>query len=360
MNEIHKSDLYIDDYLDKIFLLEKSIGAKTTYKILEPFPVDTEDSLSIQKAAKTIANFVGLNNLVFIVAIINQEFNVGGHIELNNNEKEVFIEISPNILKSQDAVLAVLAHEITHKYMQINAISCGTGPLLEYENEILTDITSIFLGFGKLMLNGCEIVKESVNIVNYTSETFKIGYLNKKQIAFVYRLICAMRKIPKNDMLSGLSSEAISAISDCYCYEEDYFNQEFHNDKYRNELIESLINHIQTLQDELNQINRHLEIIKTEYINKTETFLDLKLQNLKNFYNDLRTLNQYDTYDPCLIYLITIKNRRKIEQMKIKLSQEISDAKKVKQNLNTITKLDEKKRTKKSFLKKIFNKVLRN
>ncbi len=46
--------------------------------------------------------------------------------------------------------------------------------------------------------------------------------------------------------------------------------------------------------------------------------------------------------------------------MKIKLSQEISDAKEVKQNLNTITKLDEKKRTKKSFLKKIFNKVLRN
>jgi len=45
--------------------------------------------------------------------------------------------------------------------------------------------------------------------------------------------------------------------------------------------------------------------------------------------------------------------------MKIKLSQEISDAKEVKQNLNTITKLDEKKRTKKSFLKKIFNKVLR-
>ncbi len=360
MNEIHKSDLYIDDYLDKIFLLEKSIGAKTTYKILEPFPVDTEDSLSIQKAAKTIADFVGLNNLVFIVAKTKQKSNVGGYIELNNNENEVFIEISDNISKSQNAVLAVLAHEITHKYMQINAISCGTGPLLEYENEILTDITSIFLGFGKLMLNGYEIVKESVNIVNYTRETIKIGYLNKKQIAFVYRLICAMRKIPKNDMLSGLSSEAISEISDCYCYEEDYFNQEFHNNKFQNELVESLINYIQTLQDELNQINRHLELIKTEYINKTETFLDIKQQNLKNFYNDLRTLNQYDTYDPCLIYLITIKNRRKIEQMKIKLSQEISDAKEVKQNLNTITKLDEKKRTKRSFLKKIFNKVLRN
>lgn len=44
--------------------------------------------------------------------------------------------------------------------------------------------------------------------------------------------------------------------------------------------------------------------------------------------------------------------------MKIKLSQEIGDANKIKQNLNTITKLDEKKRTKKSFIKKIFNKVL--
>jgi hypothetical protein len=284
MNEVPKSDLYSDDYLDKIFLLEKRIGAKTTYKILEPFPVDTEDSLSIQKAAKVIADFVGLNNLVFIVAKTKQKSNVGGYIELNNNENEVFIEISDNISKSQNAVLAVLAHEITHKYMQINASSCGTGPLLEYENEILTDITSIFLGFGKLMLNGCEIVKETMNIDHYTRETIKIGYLNKKQIAFVYRLICAMRKIPKNDMLSGLSSEAISEISDCYCYEEDYFNQEFHNDKYRNELVESLINHIQTLQNELNQINRHLELIKTEYINKTETFLDIKQQNLKNFY----------------------------------------------------------------------------
>jgi hypothetical protein len=187
MNEVTNSDLYIDDYLDKILLLEKRIGAKTSYKILEPFPVDTEDSLSIQKAAKTIANFVGLNNLVFIVAIINQEFNVGGHIELNNNAKEVFIEISPKILKSQDAVLAVLAHEITHKYMQINAISCGTGPLHEYENEILTDITSIFLGLGKLMLNGCETVKEREHS-NYTVR-FQIGSLVKKKIAFVYRLI---------------------------------------------------------------------------------------------------------------------------------------------------------------------------
>jgi len=32
MNEIHKSDLYIDDYLDKIFLLEKSIVQKLLIK----------------------------------------------------------------------------------------------------------------------------------------------------------------------------------------------------------------------------------------------------------------------------------------------------------------------------------------
>ena len=33
MNEVTNSDLYIDDYLDKILLLEKRIGAKTSYKI---------------------------------------------------------------------------------------------------------------------------------------------------------------------------------------------------------------------------------------------------------------------------------------------------------------------------------------
>ena len=54
MNEVHKSDLYIDDYLDKIFLLEKSIGAKTTYKILEPFPVDTKTAYPFKKLLKQL------------------------------------------------------------------------------------------------------------------------------------------------------------------------------------------------------------------------------------------------------------------------------------------------------------------
>ena len=47
-----------------------------------------------------------------------------------------------------------------------------------------------------------------------------------------------------------------------------------------------------------------------------------------------------------LALFILLLEQKKIEQMKIKLSQEISDAKDVKQNLNTITKLDEKKEQK--------------
>ncbi|MDD3633193.1 MAG: hypothetical protein PHW38_05335 [Candidatus Cloacimonetes bacterium] len=356
------SELFIEDYLNKIILLEKRIGAKTTYQILEPFYVDTKNIISIQKTATKIAHFIGLNNLTFVVSKSTLRPDIGGQIELDN-ENLVLIKISDNIVESADAVLATLSHEITHKYMQIHAISCGTGPLSEYENEILTDITTIFLGFGKLLLNGCEVIKKKIKLELYNSvifeETIKVGYLDRKQIAFVYRLICAMRKISNNDMLSGLSSEALSAISDCYCYELDYFNPEFHNNHFRNELTEPLMNDIKTMQDELNQINRHLEFIRNDYINKTETFLKSKLQNIRTFSNELNSFNQNDTYDPCLIYLNIIKNKRKIEQIKKRLSHEISDTKEIRQKLNLITKLDDKEKPIKSFFKRIFDKVFR-
>ena len=45
--------------------------------------------------------------------------------------------------------MGTLAHEISHKYLQINNITCGYGPAFNYHNEILTDITAVYLGFWK-------------------------------------------------------------------------------------------------------------------------------------------------------------------------------------------------------------------
>ncbi len=45
------SEIFIKDYIEKIVFLEKKIGMKPTYPILEPFSFDSKDVIAIQKAA---------------------------------------------------------------------------------------------------------------------------------------------------------------------------------------------------------------------------------------------------------------------------------------------------------------------
>lgn len=149
------SELPIEDYTKKLLMLENRVGARTKYKILEPFLLGAENIVMVQNAVRRIAEFVGLQNLSFIVSVARQDDKAGGHVELEHGQSEVFIEISENVAKSSTAVLATLAHEITHKYLQEQAISVGPGPKHKYENEVFTDIATVFLGLGKLMLNGC-------------------------------------------------------------------------------------------------------------------------------------------------------------------------------------------------------------
>ena len=188
------SKIYITDYLQKLSLLEKNLGAKTNYQILEPFTLNSQDIIGIQSAGKKIANFIGLTDLTFIIATTKQKKNVGGHIELNN-EKNVFIELSPDTLKFPESILASLSHEITHKYLHIHNLKFDN----TYENEVLTDIAAVFLGIGKLILNGCECKRTYEEYASggtkVITETIKTGYLSREQIAFVYLLTCSMRKI---------------------------------------------------------------------------------------------------------------------------------------------------------------------
>ncbi len=213
----NKNDLKIFayDYISKINILEKKIGIRQN--ILEPFFIDSRNILSIQNAAKRIADFIGLKNFCFIVSFVKQKEGTAGIIELNIYENDVFIEISDELQNSNECVLAVLAHEITHKYMEIYNISVGQDMIHWYENEILTDITTVFLGLGKIVLNG---YYNEQKFSKY-KQIFKFGYLELNHIAFVYRIICDKIGISKEKMLLNLSQDAINAIDDC----EEIYNQ---------------------------------------------------------------------------------------------------------------------------------------
>ena len=231
----------------------------------------------------------------------------------------------------------------------------GADPIRKYENEVLTDIATVFLGLGKLMLNGCEI--------KTTTEQLRSGYLDQKQLAFVYRVVCAMRRISSEEMMSGLSQEAIRAVCACDVYREDYFNPQFRTELYRNELQETLEENVKRLNQELNQVNSHLEFLKEKYIRETEEFLKEKHRKVVSLLNNLKSMKQDNVHDPCLLFLDTIELRERIDQLKTSVEQEISDTKKMRQSLNELTKLDQKEKlhkpTRKSFLRKILPRIPR-
>lgn len=319
------SQIFIEDYIQKIILLEKQVGAKTGYQMLEPFSLNSKDIIAIQTAAKKIAEFIGLNGFIFIIATVKQKEKVVGHIELKYGEKEVFVEISDDILQFNNAILATLVHEISHKYLNINGISCGIGPVHEYENEVLTDITTAFLGLGKLMLNGCEcqnVRQEQIpGGVNTITETLKSGYLDRNQLAFVYRLICAMRRIHSRDYERGLSFDSIRSLQECEkCY-GDYFDDRFHKSDARKEPIESLRSAISDTQSTLSDIDRNLLYLQGAGVKFVEIFLEKTHQRLKELFLEAQKMASDNEYDPCLKFL----NAKRLDQTITKLVSEIND-----------------------------------
>lgn len=354
--------LSTEDYIRKLIMLENAVGANTKYRILDPLPFNPRDIIEIQEVAKKIAEFIGLDGLTFIVAIAKQKEKQGGHVELQAGQKEVFIEISDDTARFSEAVLATLSHEITHKYLQINGVSVGSSPVNDYENEVLTDVTTVFLGLGKLMLNGCYVENtrqefRADGTYNVT-ESLKSGYLEREQLAFVYQVVCAMRGISSKDMLSELSKEATAAVQACSYYRDEFFNPQFSTQEYRNGLGEALEKETQTLRRELNHVSQHLEFLKKTYVSKTEVFLEAKHKGIAAILHDLKSMRQSDSYDPCLLFLNTIGIKEEIEQRITKVEREIAETIELRQRLNEFTRLDQKEKSRKprkeSFLRKIF------
>jgi len=179
---------------------------------MEPSVLDASDILTIQQAARAIADFVGLCEARPIVAIATQEEGVGGHVTLNH-DREFYIELSRDTMAFRDATLATLAHEVTHKYE--NGIEYQTGPTGEYENEVLTDIAAVFLGLGKLLLNGCVARGPAITEHLLGERILKSGYLDRQQLAYVYCVVCAVNGMTRRNAEKNLCREALAAVREC-------------------------------------------------------------------------------------------------------------------------------------------------
>lgn len=195
----------------KMLLLEKEVGWKPPRDPLDPFPLDPNDAKQVDEAARLIAGFVGLARSALVVISSPLHEGVGGQIELGSSYGPLYVRVARALRVSPDAVLATLAHEITHKFLQVNPnLNLNrVGGQTWFEDETLTDIAAVWLGLGKLMLNGCQWIATTRSGPETTTTQGTVGYLSPAQFAFVYLLVSSIRGLSEEDCKRGLSANAL-------------------------------------------------------------------------------------------------------------------------------------------------------
>jgi hypothetical protein len=94
-------------------------------------------------------------------------------------------------------ILAIIAHESTHNYLNQKNIRIDD----ERDNEILTDSAAAYLGLGNLILEGYEPIIWTTdhwisgNSRGHTTRTLTIGYINTDNIRFAVAKSAVLREI---------------------------------------------------------------------------------------------------------------------------------------------------------------------
>lgn len=211
-----KYNLSQSDILSKLALIEKHLGrfSRSFYEVSQGF--NPYDTISVHGEASRMMKFVGLNTQIPYVAFTKTGEHIGGNIELDNSN-DVFIEINEECKSNNDKVLAVMAHEICHKVLYVYGLYFQHNNI---ENELLTDLATVYVGFGKLSLNGCYNQTEGThnewingkNVEVATTREEHIGYLSRYQFAMAYNICCSVYGVGDDERNKGLRSHSIEAL----------------------------------------------------------------------------------------------------------------------------------------------------
>lgn len=125
------------------------------------------------------------------------------------------IEINVTNKHSPFIIGAILAHELTHHYLFSKNIYYDD----ENENEKLTDFATVFLGLGKLTLNGYAQINWTNNDKEYK---YRVGYLNTSDLALCLHTICKFRSLELEELTYNLNENSIDMLNSTFEYFKQY------------------------------------------------------------------------------------------------------------------------------------------
>lgn len=137
------------------------------------------DLITVQRFAKTVAGHYGIDGLTFVISF-NSALDSVACVTVTK-AREVFIEYNYVAGTPIEVVWTVLSHEIAHIFL--HRLDLDVRDTLQ--NEVLTDTTAIYLGFGSFFLSS---QRTEVNYIgsNQTQTTTRtIGYISPDEIGYI-------------------------------------------------------------------------------------------------------------------------------------------------------------------------------
>lgn len=191
MNEIYLSPRKILSYL-------KDLESKIPLIHSRSYPVDSDNQFAtdgdICREAKKMLEYVGLFECIPTCKFEETKDSCAGYTVNNYSVKEIFIGVNRKYRNIPIACRAILAHEICHKVIFLNGINY-LPPLQDY-NEIFTDLCTIYIGFGEVILKGY------INKQN----TLNMGYLKPDMYRQTFNIIAKTTdKYPLSGELNNLN-----------------------------------------------------------------------------------------------------------------------------------------------------------
>ena len=179
------ADIYLSPrkILEHLCVLEEKISRKSKVPYCPTgSPLNSETILNYE--VKAMLSHIGMGNYVPICEFTSLQDNVAGCVEMGGETNNLIkIKVDEKYRGENDIILAILAHEICHKLIYIHGIDF---PMMQIANEVYTDLCTLYIGFGELIVKG---YKTTLNGSNSALSTTMLGYLKYDMYIDTYEIV---------------------------------------------------------------------------------------------------------------------------------------------------------------------------
>ncbi|OIO55548.1 hypothetical protein AUJ46_01100 [Candidatus Peregrinibacteria bacterium CG1_02_54_53] len=144
---------------------------------------------SLQRIAEHMAAFLGIHVPVKVrVTDWNDNENHAGSYQAKNQwQREICIRRNKEF--RIENIVAILAHESTHHYMHEHRMDAPDPA----QNEILTDLVAVYLGFGSPLYYGYHTSRMTYYIIGFYERNVRLGYITPETVKLAAKIAARLR-----------------------------------------------------------------------------------------------------------------------------------------------------------------------